>query len=38
MVHNYQAFDEQALGFGGGFSQSASAVFDLHDDVSNIER
>ena len=38
MVHNYQAFDDQALGFGGGFSQSASGVFDLHDDVSNIER
>ena len=37
MVHNYQAFDEQALGFGGGFSQSASGIFDLHDDVSNIE-
>ena len=38
MVHNYQAFDEQALGFGGGFSQSASGIFNLHDDVSNIER
>ena len=32
MVHNYQAFDEQALGFGGGFSQSASGIFNLHDD------
>ena len=37
MVHNYQAFDEQPLGFGGGFSQSASEIFNLHDDLSNIE-
>ncbi|PDH46816.1 MAG: hypothetical protein CND26_03965, partial [Bacteroidetes bacterium MED-G13] len=38
MVHNYQAFNDQALGFGGGFSQSASGIFNLHQDVSNIER
>ena len=37
MIHNYQAFQNQALGYGGGFSQSASQVFNLHDDLSNIQ-
>ena len=37
MIHNYQAFQNQALGYGGGFSQSASEVFNLHDDLSNIQ-
>ena len=36
-IVNYQAFDSQALGFGGGFSQSATGIFNLHDDISNIE-
>ncbi|MCL4151886.1 UNVERIFIED_CONTAM: hypothetical protein GTU68_050836 [Idotea baltica] len=35
-VHNYVTFDQEALGFGGGFSQSASQVFNLHSDISNI--
>ena len=38
MIHNYQAFQNQALGFGGGFNQSASQVFNLHDDLSNIQQ
>ena len=37
MIHNYQAFQNQALGFGGGFNQSASQVFNLHNDLSNIQ-
>lgn len=38
LVHNYQAFHDQALGFGGGFSQSANQNFMLHDDLTNIEQ
>tara|TARA_B100001939_G_scaffold115744_1_gene100228 strand:+ start:2546 stop:3844 length:1299 start_codon:yes stop_codon:yes gene_type:complete len=38
MIHNYQAFQNQALGFGGGFNQSASQVFNLHNDLSNIQQ
>lgn len=36
VIHNYLAFNEQSLGFGGGFSQSSSQVFNLHSDLSNI--
>ena len=35
-VYNYTTFNQQALGFGGGFSQSNSQVFNLHQDISNI--
>ena len=38
VVHSYQAFQNQALGFGGGFNQSATQVFNLHDDLSNIQQ
>ena len=38
MIHNYQAFQNQALGFGGGFNQSASQAFNLHNDLSNIQQ
>jgi len=38
VVHNYVTFNNQALGFGGGFSQSASQVFNLHNDLSNIQQ
>ena len=38
VVHNYETFQDQPLGFGGGFNQSASQVFTLHDDVSNIQQ
>lgn len=37
ITHNYVAFNEQALGFGGGFNQSAEGVFNLHSDLSNIK-
>ena len=36
LIHNYQAFQNQALGYGGGFSQSASQIFTLHNDLSEI--
>ena len=35
-VYNYTTFNQQALGFGGGFSQSNSQVFNLHQDISNV--
>tara|TARA_Y100000991_G_scaffold111436_1_gene83983 strand:- start:9560 stop:10900 length:1341 start_codon:yes stop_codon:yes gene_type:complete len=38
MIHNYQAFQNQPLGFGGGFNQSANQTFNLHNDLSNIEQ
>ena len=38
LIYNYQAFSNQALGFGGGFNQSATQVFNLHDDLSDIEQ
>ncbi|MDA9706818.1 peptide-N-glycosidase F-related protein [Bacteroidota bacterium] len=38
LIHNYQAFQNQALGYGGGFSQSASQMFSLHDDLSDIQQ
>ena len=36
VIHNYTTFNQQPLGFGGGFNQSASQTFNLHDDLSNI--
>ena len=38
LIHNYQAFQNQYLGFGGGFNQSASQMFSLHDDLSEIQQ
>ncbi len=38
LIHNYQTFQNQALGYGGGFSQSAIQTFYLHDDLSEIEQ
>lgn len=38
VVHSYTTFSQQALGFGGGFNQSSSQVFNLHDDLSNINQ
>ena len=38
LIHNYQAFQNQELGYGGGFSQSASQMFSLHDDLSEIQQ
>ena len=36
LTFTYQAFNSQPLGFGGGFNQSASQTFNLHDDLSEI--
>ena len=36
VAHNYVAFNQEALGFGGGFSQSAVQNFTLHPDLTNI--
>jgi hypothetical protein len=38
LIHNYQAFQNQELGYGGGFSQSAIQMFSLHDDLSEIQQ
>jgi len=38
LIYNYQAFQNQALGYGGGFSQSASQIFTLHNDLSEIQQ
>ena len=38
VIHSYTAFNQQPLGFGGGFNQSASQVFTLHGDMSNIDK
>ena len=37
LVYNYQAFNETRLAYGGGFSQSSTQTFTLHDDTTNIE-
>ena len=38
IIHSYTAFNQQPLGFGGGFNQSSSQVFSLHGDMSNIDK
>ena len=38
VVHTYETFQDQPLGFGGGYSQSASQVFNLHQDLSNVSQ
>ena len=37
VVHNYVTFDSERLAFGGGFNQSATQTFALHNDLTNIE-
>nr|WP_321227868.1 peptide-N-glycosidase F-related protein [uncultured Psychroserpens sp.] len=37
IAHNYIAFNSERLAFGGGYNQSATQTFNLHDDLSNIE-
>lgn len=37
VVHNYQAFQGQRMAFGGGYSQTKTALFNLHHDLTNIE-
>jgi len=36
IMHNYVTFNQEPLGFGGGFNQSASQMFNLHTDLTNI--
>ena len=36
VVHNYITFDSERLAFGGGYNQSATQTFNLHNDLSNI--
>lgn len=37
IIHNYQAFQDQRIAFGGGFNQTETANFNLHNDLTNIE-
>ena len=37
IVHNYVTFNSERLAFGGGYSQSSTQTFNLHNDLSNIE-
>lgn len=36
--HNYQTFDNQRIAFGGGFNQTETNTYNLHNDMSNIEQ
>ncbi|WP_430413098.1 peptide-N-glycosidase F-related protein [Kordia sp.] len=36
--HNYQTFDSQRIAFGGGFNQTVTNTYALHNDLSNIEQ
>ena len=36
-IHKYVTFNSQRLAFGGGFDQSSTQTFNLHDDLTNIE-
>lgn len=38
IIHNYATFNDEPLGFGGGFNQSAEQTFALHSDMSNISQ
>ena len=37
MVYNYQTFDQTRLAFGGGYNQSSTQTFMLHEDMTTIE-
>ena len=37
MVYNYQTFNQTRLAYGGGFSQSSTQTFSLHEDMTTIE-
>jgi hypothetical protein len=37
VTHNYVTFNSQRLAFGGGFDQSATQTFNLHNDLTNIQ-
>ncbi|MEM6721691.1 MAG: peptide-N-glycosidase F-related protein [Bacteroidota bacterium] len=36
--HNYQTFQNQRIAFGGGFSQTVTNTYNLHNNMSNIEQ
>lgn len=36
-IYNYETFVGQRLAFGGGYDQSNTQTFNLHDDITNIE-
>lgn len=36
--HNYQTFDNQRIAFGGGFNQTVTNTYTLHNNMSNIEQ
>jgi hypothetical protein len=38
VVHNYVTFDEQPVGFGGGFTRAVEGTFTVHSDISNISQ
>lgn len=37
VIYNYQTFTDQRIAFGGGFNQTETATFNLHNDLTNIE-
>jgi len=37
VIHNYLAFNNERLAFGGSYNQSSTQTFNLHDDLTNIE-
>lgn len=37
VIHNYQTFLDQRIAFGGGYNQTETAIFNLHNDLTNIE-
>ena len=37
LIHNYVTFENERLAFGGGFDQSSTRTFSLHNDLTNIE-
>lgn len=38
VIHNYQTFNSQRLAFNGGFQQASVQYFNLHNDLTNIEK
>ncbi|WP_211357853.1 peptide-N-glycosidase F-related protein [Bizionia gelidisalsuginis] len=37
VIHNYQTFNQQRLAMGGGYDQSNTQTFNLHNDLTAIE-
>jgi len=37
LIHNYSAFQDQRIAFGGGYNQTETGTFNLHNDLTNIE-